>query len=210
MLENKLQLAGPPAPLDDRAYQWRNIQDRWVIGWFGTLRCERSMQILSEIAKRLGKRVEIYTRGYPTETGLPHYMGLVGQHSNWSYEGEYTIPRDLEQMYGRVHFSWCLDFLDTGGNSELLLACRLYQGGFYGAVPLVVAGSEMDRFLVSHGIGHAFAEPFAKAISDFLSGLSWEDYVRERERVIGLGPDLFLDTGADVRRLLQQIRSVPG
>ena len=205
VLENKLQLDHPPPPVLPSAQPWSRITDKWVIGWFGTLRCQRSMQILSEIAERLGDRVQIYTRGYPTETGLAAYQEIVDRHSNWIYEGEYTIPRDLEEMYGRVHFSWCLDFLDAGGNSELLLACRMYQGGFYGAVPLVVAGTEMERFLAPHRIGHAFRAPFADAIVRFLTTLSPEQYRQERARVTALGPELFLETGSDVTRLLAAI-----
>ncbi len=30
-------------------------------------------------------------------------------------KGEYSIPRDLEEMYGRVHFTWCLDFSGCWG-----------------------------------------------------------------------------------------------
>ncbi len=209
VLENKLQLPEPVAPPTAAAHQWRTTRDRWVIGWFGTLRCPSSMEILSEIATRLGDRVEIRTRGFPTETGLDHYLTFVNSVPNWHYDGEYRIPNDLEEMYGGVHFSWCLDFLDMGGNSELLLACRMYQGGYYGSVPLVLKGSEMDRFLAPYAIGHAFAAPFADTISDFLDRLKWEDYEREREKILSMGRDLFLDTGSDVRRLIAAIRDAP-
>jgi succinoglycan biosynthesis protein ExoL len=112
-------------------------------------------------------------------------------------------------MYGRVHFTWCLDFLDVGGNSELLLACRMYQGGFYGSVPLVAQGSEMERFLAPHRIGHAFAPPFARSIVDFLDTLTWEDYVQERERMLALNRQLFLEDGSDMRAMLDAIKKVP-
>jgi succinoglycan biosynthesis protein ExoL len=210
VLENKIQLADAAAPLTGAAHRWRSLRDKWVIGWFGTLRCPQSMEILAEIAERLRDKVEIYTRGYPTETGLAHYTRIVDSHPNWTYEGEYSIPRDLEEMYGRVHFTWCLDFLDVGGNSELLLACRMYQGGYFGSVPLVAKGSEMDRFLAPHGIGHSFADPFARNIAEFLERLTWQDYVAERERIVSLGRQLFLEDGSDMRGLLQAITEVPG
>lgn len=209
VLENKLQLPKPAAPMSPAAERWREIRNKWVIGWYGTLRCERSMKILSDIASALGDRVEIRTRGFPTETGLPHYLNEISKHPNWHYEGEYKIPDDLEEMYGSVHFSWCLDFLDTNGNSELLLACRMYQGGYYGSVPLVARGTEMERFLEPHGIGHAFGEPLAETISEFLRTLTWSAYEAERDRVRQLGPTLFLDTGDDVPRLLAAIAAAP-
>ncbi len=205
VLENKIQLALPLAPPAPEASRWRNVRDKWIIGWNGTLRCARSLEMLSALAQRLGDRVEIQTRGHPTETGLDHFMQVVNRHPNWRHGGEYKIPDDLEAMYGGVHFSWCFDYLDPNGNSPLLLACRMYQGGYYGAVPLLAAGSEMERFLAPHGIGHAFAEPAADLVCDFLANLTWDDYVVERERVVGLGPELFLDTGEDARQLVRLI-----
>lgn len=209
VLENKLQLA-KPVPSHARAVgSWQTERNKWIIGWNGTLRCARSMRYLSEIATALGDRVEIRTRGYPTETGLGPYLDLLSRHPNWHFDGEYKIPDDLEGMYGRVHFSWCMDFLDVGGNSELLLACRMYQGGYYGAVPLVAAGSEMERFLEPHGIGHSFVEPIAESVANFLQRLTFEDYEAERLKVLSLGDKLFLDTGDDVRRLLAAINGRP-
>lgn len=208
VLENKLQLGDRPDTPTPPGRLWEEITDRWVIGWFGTLRCPRSMALLEEIAEALGPKVEIYTRGYPTETGLDAYLEIVNRHPNWTYEGEYTIPDDLEQMYGRVHFSWCLDFLDPEGNSPLLLACRMYQGGFYGAVPLVVAGSEMDRWLSDAGIGHAFGPPHAQSIIAFLKSVSPADYRAERARMMERRRELFLEDGRDTRALLEAIRKL--
>ncbi|MEM6534024.1 MAG: glycosyltransferase, partial [Pseudomonadota bacterium] len=184
VLENKIQLGDKSADGTALGRAWETIQDRWVIGWFGTLRCPKSMKLLEHIAQTLGDKVEIYTRGYPTETGLEAYMEIVNRNPNWTYEGEYTIPDDLEAMYGRVHFSWCLDFLDEFGNSPLLLACRMYQGGFYGAVPLVVEDWEMDRWLKRAGIGYAFGVPYSDQIASFLKALSWDDYVDARGKIM--------------------------
>lgn len=208
ILENKLQLGDLADVPTEKGRAWEEITDRWVIGWFGTLRCPKSMKLLEEIAERLGDKVEIYTRGYPTETGLDAYMEIVNRHPNWTYEGEYTIPDDLEEMYGRVHFSWCLDFLDEHGNSPLLLACRMYQGGFYGAVPLVIEGTEMDRWLDRAGVGHAFGAPYAEKIAAFLEAVDPKDYRAERADMIARRRDLFLEDGRDTRGLLETIRTL--
>ena len=208
VLENKIQLGDRPDTRTEAGEAWKGIRDRWVIGWFGTLRCPKSMALLEQIAETLGDKVEIYTRGYPTETGLDAYMEIVNRHPNWVYDGEYTIPDDLEQMYGRVHFSWCIDFLDEFGNSPLLLACRMYQGGFYGAVPLVVEGWEMDRWLTRAGVGHAFEQPFAEPICAFLETLDRGDYEAERARIEDNRNELFLEDGRDTAGLLQMIRDL--
>jgi len=209
VLENKIQLGDKPDTPTAIGHVWETITDRWVIGWFGTLRCPRSMALLEEIAERLGDRVEIYTRGYPTETGLPAYMEIVERHPNWSYEGEYTIPDDLEAMYGRVHFSWCFDFLDEFGNSPLLLPCRMYQGGFYGAVPLVSEGTEMARWVARAGVGHALPAPYADSVVAFLEQVDPAAYRAERAEIMARRRELFLEDGRETRALLDTIRTLP-
>ena len=57
VLENKLQLGGRPETPTPAGRVWEEITDRWVIGWFGTLRCTKSMALLEEIAVALGPRV---------------------------------------------------------------------------------------------------------------------------------------------------------
>lgn len=212
LLENRIQLDEIPsksAAPSPRAERWRHTRDRWVIGWFGTLRCVKSMRLLSQIADRLGDRVLIYTRGYPTETGLETYMGFVNRHPNWVYEGEYTMPEDLEDLYGRVHFVWCLDFLDENGNSELLLACRMYHGGYFGAVPIFTRQSQMARHLAPHGIGHAVSDPYVEDLCTLIENMTWDKYVAEREAVLTLRDDLFLEDGSSITALLGAISRTP-
>lgn len=208
VLENRIQLDEIPprdAPPSPKAEKWREETGRWVIGWFGTLRCTKSMRLLSEIAERLGDRVLIYTRGYPTETGLEAYMDIVNRHSNWVYEGPYTMPDDLEDLYGRVHFVWCLDFLDENGNSELLLACRMYHGGYFGAIPIVAAQSQMARHLAPHGIGHAVSDPYVDDICRLIEGMTLARYCAERETVLAHREELFLEDGSGTKALLAQL-----
>ncbi|MEL6257927.1 MAG: hypothetical protein AAFQ67_02580 [Pseudomonadota bacterium] len=212
LIENRIQLDEIPpkdAAPSPRASKWRDLQDRWVIGWFGTLRCEKSMQYLSEIAERMGDKVLIYTRGYPTETGLDAYKSLVNRHSNWIYEGEYTMPEDLEDLYGQVHFVWCMDFLDEGGNSELLLACRMYHGGYFGAVPLVTTTSRMAKHLAPHEIGFSIGDAVVDEVCDLLETMSWSRYEAEREKTLSKRDALFLEDGSTIRELLNTLAEPP-
>ena len=208
LLENRIQLDEIPpkdAPPSARAEAWKQSKDRWVIGWFGTLRCRKSMRLLSEIAERLGDKVLIYTRGFPTETGLEAYMEIVDRHPNWVHEGPYLMPDDLEDLYGRVHFVWCLDFYDENGNSELLLACRMYHGGYFGAVPLFTKQSQMARHLAPHAIGHAISDPYVDQICELIEGMDWDTYLNERDAILSRRDELFLEDGSGVRALLKAI-----
>lgn len=208
LLENRIQLDEIPSKEtlpSERAEAWKASSDRWVIGWFGTLRCRKSMQLLEQIAERLGDKVLIYTRGFPTETGLEAYMEIVDRHPNWVHEGPYLMPDDLEDLYGRVHFVWCLDFYDENGNSELLLACRMYHGGYFGAVPLFTAQSQMAKHLAPHSIGRAVADPYVDEICEIIENADWTAYEDERAAILARRDELFLEDGSGVRALLDTI-----
>ena len=119
------------------------------------------------------------------------------------------MPDDLEDLYGQVHFVWCLDFLDEDGNSELLLACRMYHGGYFGVVPIVAQQSQMARFLAPHGIGHAVSDPYVDDVCELLNEMTWEGYVAEREAVLSLRETLFLEDGSQVAALLETVAELP-
>ena len=59
LLENRIQLKEVPArnaPPSEQAQAWKKNTDRWVIGWFGTLRCRKSMQLLSGDRRTPGRQ----------------------------------------------------------------------------------------------------------------------------------------------------------
>lgn len=208
LLENKV-LARQVAALSEDPALTRpaaeTVRDRWIIGWHGTLRCPKSMQLLAAIADRMGDKVEIYTRGYPTQTGVDAYKALVSARDNYLYDGEYTVPDDLPELYRTVHFAWCIDFHDEGGNSELLLPNRIYQGGLFGAVPIALAAQATGQYVARHGLGFTVDEPLEESVPALLESLSWEGYLEMRQRNLAARDRLFIDDGRDIAALVDAI-----
>src|SRR3546814_1838415 len=73
LLENKISFAqasavARPRPDVAAAGAPPAAPQKWVIGWFGTLRCRKRLAMLCRIAAALPDKVEIYLRGVPTET----------------------------------------------------------------------------------------------------------------------------------------------
>jgi succinoglycan biosynthesis protein ExoL len=167
----------------------------WVIGWFGTLRCTRSLEILCTLADRLGDRVQIYMRGRPSEEDLPLAVlqEAVRSRTNMAFEGTYKNPADLADIYGRVHFSWCVDFLDDGSNSTWLLPNRLYEGGFFGTVALACAGTATGRMVEEKGLGIVLEQPLADTVAECLERIGETAYAASRRRVENLPRSIFLD-----------------
>jgi len=98
------------------------------IGWFGALRCRKSLDILKRFTHHMGGAVEIVLRGRPALTEFDDFHGSIAANPYLSYEGPYQNPRDLPKIYSGVHFTWAIDYVEEGQNSSWLLPNRVYEG----------------------------------------------------------------------------------
>jgi succinoglycan biosynthesis protein ExoL len=167
--------SGAPAALD--APPWR-------IGWFGALRCRRSLAILSEFSRRSEGRFEVALRGQPALGEFEDFHGSVAAEPYLSFGGPYRNPEDMAAIYGQVHFSWVIDFFEEGLNSKWLLPNRLYEGCRFGAVPIAVRDTETARFLQERGLGIVLPEPSAEALAEAIGAMDTERFRALRDRVL--------------------------
>jgi succinoglycan biosynthesis protein ExoL len=195
VLENKLfptpglpreRRVTPPA-LDAHA-------PHWVIGWFGALRCRKSLDMLTRIASALADRVTVYIRGVPVDIGNQIFRRAIAPHPNMSYGGEYRNPEDLGELYGRIHLNWCLDFSDEV-NSSLLLPNRIYQGGYFGVPALALRAQHTGLTVEQRGLGWALPKATAESVTDFLKKLTVSEYGRMRQAVEAMPEQMFVDDG---------------
>ncbi|MFO1146989.1 MAG: glycosyl transferase family 1 [Alsobacter sp.] len=124
-----------------------------VIGWFGVIRCRKSLAILSELARLMEGRLKVVIRGKVADHEFDDFAGTVERHPHLEYKGPYRNPDDLPLIYGDIDFSWAIDFFEEGQNSSWLLPNRLYEGCLYGAVPIALESVETGRWLAARGIG---------------------------------------------------------
>ena len=122
------------------------------IGWFGMLRCRKTFKVLRELAERSDGRVEVIISGRPSVAELPELPEVAKASKGVTYTGPYTYS-DLPELYGQCHFAWAIDWFEEGLNSEWLLPNRLYESISHGAVPIVLAKTEMGRWLEARGAG---------------------------------------------------------
>lgn len=187
----------------------------WVIGWFGTLRCRRSLNALCRIAERMGSDVEIHIRGIPSHEDLSEaeIQAACAAVRNMRYFGSYASPQDLSDIYGQVHFTWGFDFLDAGSNSDWLLPNRVYEGGAFSAVCLARAGTATGRYVEEKQTGRAFAEPIEDSVAQFLESLDAASYSQLQSRVTAKPANQFFDENdtadliADMRELSRRHRA---
>ena len=174
------------------------------IGWFGALRCQRSLDALSNIASRCGGQVEVVLRGRPSLTEFRDFHRQVTEHPHLRFLGPYD-PRELPQIYSEVQFSWAIDFFEAGQNSAWLLPNRLYEGCYHGAVPIAVAGTETAAFLVRHALGVIVPSIDEEALLQLVAELSPAHVEALAGDVAHADPALFSYAEGDCHRLVSAL-----
>lgn len=141
------------------------------IGWFGNLRCARSLRLMELLAAAFPGRLEIVLRGYPALTEIPDFDARVAAASGIAYGGRYRAPEELGALYDSVDLVWAGDFMDAGFNSAWLLPNRLYEGGWFACPPIAPAASETGRWVAAKGCGFTIGEPIETALPALVSRL---------------------------------------
>lgn len=135
-----------PAPRGERAGPIR-------IGWFGALRCRRSLDALVRFTRAAQGRFEVVLRGRPAPGVLDHLADVATREPHLRFEGPYRAPDDLPRIYDEVDLAWAVDFYEAGANSAWLLPNRLYESGLFGVPAIAMADVETGRFLAERNIG---------------------------------------------------------
>ena len=147
----------------------------WVVGWFGMLRCKRSLAILGALAAGSNGRIEILIAGMPSDAEFTDFAETVAAMPGVTFVGRYTAA-DLPALYGRVHFAWAIDFFEEGLNSAWLLPNRLYEAVGHGAVPIALSRVETGAWLLRNGVGLVVDDP--QGVQPRLSAMTADDYAR--------------------------------
>lgn len=157
----------------------------WRIGWFGALRCRRSLALLSKLSRSMDGRVEIVLRGRPARTELKDFENVIVAEPFMTFEGPYRNPEDLAAIYADVEFTWAIDFFEEGQNSAWLLPNRLYEGCRHGAVPIALAGTETARFLKERKIGLILPGDEVSSLEGLFETMDEDTYRRAFDAVAG-------------------------
>jgi hypothetical protein len=173
LIENKVY---NPAMEQQPARIRRMSGPPWRIGWFGIIRCRKSLQLLSDLVRESNGSVEVVIRGRPAIDQIPDFHKITSQTPLLRFSGPYQNPEDLAAIYGDVHFSWAIDMYEEGLNSSWLLPNRLYEGGLFNTVPMAAQSVETGRFLDRLGLGVTLDEPLDACLHDFFRNLSPSRY----------------------------------
>ena len=204
LVENKiLDLQGtlPPVPAE------RPSSPPWRIGWYGILRCHKSLMLLRNLVLQSRGAIEVSIRGRPALDAIPHFHEIVTTTPGLNYYGTYQNPADLAELYGSVHFTWAIDLYEEGQNSSWLLPNRLYEGCAYGAVPLAIAGLETSAFLHRLNIGVSIGN-LETGLPRFFSALTVGHYKILADAVIKVPPETWISKQSDCKLMVDWLQSL--
>ncbi len=125
----------------------------WRIGWFGVIRCRRSLEILSDLAAAAPGLIEVVVSGRPAKAVFGDVEAAFADRPGVTFVGGFADEAALAAHFRSVHFAWAMDFYEAGANSDWLLPNRLYRAVYYGAVPIALSGVETGRWLAGRGLG---------------------------------------------------------
>lgn len=204
LVENKvLELEGPPPNPGPRP-----PGPPWRIGWYGALRCRRSLQILGDLAARRPDLVRVTLGGRPARTEFDDFDAAVARTPALTFEGPYAAG-DLPALYGGVHFTWAIDWFEAGANSAWLLPNRLYEGGRFGAVPLALRDVETGRWLAQRGLGVLMNDP-AVELEALLEAMAPARYAGLAATAAAQPPEAFAAGREDCRTLVSRLAAAAG
>ena len=208
LLENKVLALKPEPVSEPRAPRLPEAGKPWRIGWFGAIRCRKSLDILIDFAVRMEGKVEIVLRGRPAYSEFDGFDDKVNAAPHVEFHGAYRNPEDLAAIYHDVHFTWAIDFFEEGLNSSWLLPNRLYEGGLYGAVPIALSATETGRFVERRGIGMTLDRATPQTLQALFEGMTEARYSELASRLAAVERSQWVTGPADCRALVARLAAL--
>ena len=174
----------------------------WRIAWMGAIRCRKSLDILTDLARRRPELVEVAIHGRPAYTEFVDFDRQVATSPNVDFGGPYAAE-DLPALYGRAHFAWAIDFMEEGQNSSWLLPNRVYEASRFGAAPIALGEVQTGRFLADLGLGLRLSAP--GKLEAVLEHLTPADYLQLRRGLAAAPVGAFVAREADCCALVAAI-----
>lgn len=171
LIENKLNPGTSPEPSEHPA-RLNKTENSFTIGYFGLIRCERSLQVLLEAATRFQGRISVMIRG--VFLGTESYQKSIEEHPFMSYGGPYVAPDDLREIHDEVDLSW-LVHAHSSENTKWSRIFRFYHAAYYKCPMIVQEGSQDGLVVDKLGLGLTVDIFDSGSVMEALDSLTFED-----------------------------------
>ncbi len=177
-----------------------------VIGYFGSFRCKRSLEIIARLGELLRTKVKFLLAGFPTQECASLLRRCVSNSEGAiEYLGRFSYPSDLPRLYGAVDVCWGFDWSSEQGNSRWLLPNRLYESGYFAVPILANRDSYLGELIEREGWGWTFAEPILDTLQLWIQVTSF-DKLAEVSRRLELHRNTRFAGESDYDHLSMQLR----
>ncbi|WEK05815.1 MAG: glycosyl transferase family 1 [Candidatus Devosia phytovorans] len=179
------------------------------LGWFGALRCHKSLTALDAVSRSINGKLDVTLRGRPARTEFSDFDATTEAAPHLNYAGVYCYPDDLPDIYSAVHFVWAIDFFEEGQNSSWLLPNRIYEGCLNGAIPIALADTETAAFITRLGIGVVIPDIEQQTLHDLFHSMTPERIRILAEAVAAQDRSHFLCETEECRTLVDRLAGRP-
>lgn len=205
VFENKVLAPDRTLFRSDQSKNPTGPTQRLNIGWFGILRCRFSLDCLDQLTRARPGRYRVILRGRPALDALPDFHSLVEANPDLIFQGSYSYPDDLAQIYSEADVAWLVDQYDAGSNSNWLLPNRLYESGLNRVPPIALAGTEIAKRIGDLGIGLVLQEADVTTVVKTMDALDPEALERLRRAQNTIKEQTWMVSTQDARELVEQI-----
>ena len=209
LLENKFGHQVDPAAIETvRATPVCREPGVITIGFFGVIRCIRSLDLLFELAARAAGRIRVYVRGVAAGETIARRLERAPPHV--VVEGPFEPEADMPAMYRTVDIGWVADYHATT-NTKMARRNRFYDCCMFGR-PMIAQKGSVDGVVVEReGLGLIIdADDRERAIRAMLE-LTPAQIAFRRANVLALPRRVFAqepgDENADLARFLAGVGS---
>lgn len=161
------------------------------IGYFGVLRCIRSIEILCMLAKSQQENFEIIIAGVFQDENCKR---LISGITNINYIGAYKSPNDLDTLYSHVDIVWaCYPFpADDDENWKWARTNRFYESCYYSTPMIFLKGSGDESSILKYKIGMPIEDLHDDKVLDQFALLNWPNIEKWHKAIKDVPESVFV------------------
>ena len=162
-----------------------------TIGYFGVLRCIRSIEILCMLAKSQPDNFRVIVAGVFQDES---YKRLITDVPNIKYYGTYESPNDLQKLYSDVDIVWaCYPFpADEDQNWKWARTNRFYESCYYSTPMIFLKGSGDEKSILKYEIGMPIQDQNDDKVLDQFSLLNWSNIEKWNKAIKDVPQSVFV------------------
>ncbi|TVQ00264.1 MAG: hypothetical protein EA359_16095 [Balneolaceae bacterium] len=150
VIENKLNTFDLPQNEGNRDVLKKTDDFPMVLGFFGIIRCPRSLKFLYKFLETSNGKFHLYIRGMflvPEQ-----FKELILTSPFVEFGGSYLYPDELSEMYGKIDILWAAQQLGEA-HTKLSRTNRFYQGCYFKKPMITQAGTKDDEIVAGSNLG---------------------------------------------------------